>query len=75
MKYQRLSVLTRQLAAVIINTTPGRDEPVKDTDIFLTAFDDKKPETVPHLTPEQWAVEQQRILNILERAGKAAPNK
>jgi hypothetical protein len=50
------------LAAVIINTTPGVDEPVKPTDIFITAFDDLEPEPVrPPIPPEQWKIEKQRL--------------
>lgn len=62
MKYQRLSVLTRQLAAVIINTTPGMDEPVEATDIFLTVFDEVKPVAKIEYSPEEWEAEQKRLI-------------
>jgi hypothetical protein len=66
MKYQRLSVLVRQLAAVIINTTPGVEEPVKPTDIFITAFDDFEPAT-PHeaIPTDEWELEKQRIEKLM----------
>jgi len=62
MKYQRLAVLTRQLAAVIVNSMPGIDEPVKPSEIFMTAFDE--PEEKPKLkdyTPDEWQAEQERL--------------
>ena len=67
MKYQRLSVLTRQLAAVIINTTPGMDEPIEATDIFLTVFDEVKPEIKIEYTADDWEIEQQRLKKMFEK--------
>ncbi len=57
-------MLTRQLAATIINTTPGRDEPVNPQDIFLTAFDDIKPKPqIKEYTADEWQIERERLLS------------
>lgn len=67
MKYQRLAVHIRQLAAVIVNSQPGREEPVKPEEIYTTAFDElKEPAKVPDYSPEQWEAEQQRLLKHFE---------
>lgn len=71
MKYQRLSVLSRQISATIINTTPGQTEPVEPEDIFLTAFDDLTPPPErKKYTTEEWQTERERVIAKMEKHGK-----
>lgn len=63
MKYQRLAVLTRQLAAVFMNVHRGeKDDPIQPEDIFKTVFDDfDKPAPKLEYTPEEWEAEEKRL--------------
>ena len=62
MKYQRLSVLTRQLAAVFISVQPGMEEPVKETDLWPLVFDNIQPkQQAIEYSPEEWEAEQKRL--------------
>lgn len=68
MKYQRLAVLTRQLAAFIVNSTPGIEEAVTPEQLFKTAFDNleryEMPAAVP---PEEWEKEQKRLNALFDK--------
>ncbi len=68
MKYQRLSVLTRQLAAVFVNIQPGMEEPVNEADLWPLVFDNIKPKPQPQkYTPEEWDAEQKRVREQFEK--------